>query len=257
MSLEKALKNNREKEISWLLNEKYKGEVTEEAKKDIERLKKGEPIDYLIGFIDFIDCKIDLSLKPLIPRQETEFWAKKAIKDIKKNKKKNIKCLDLFSGSGCVGVCLLKNCPKKIRVVHFAEIDKKALKQIKINLELNKVRKNYRIIKSNIFQKINEKYDYIFCNPPYISVKKKKMVEKSVYKFEPHKALFAKKDGLFFIEEILNEFKNYLKKDGKIYIEFDSCQKVKIENYLKKNNLSNYFFKKDQYKKQRYLIIKK
>jgi len=64
-----------EQEIRWLLEEKYRGKLTPQAKRDIAKLKKGEHVDYLIGWKPFLNCTIDLRYKPLIPRVETEYWA--------------------------------------------------------------------------------------------------------------------------------------------------------------------------------------
>ena len=243
------------KEIGWLLKEKYKGKLTRAAEIDIEKLKRGEPIDYLIGFVEFLGCKIDLSLRPFIPESETEYWAEKAIENMKAGKDRNIRCLDIFAGSGCIGIAILKACPEVCRRVDFAEIDKKFLKQIKINAELNRInKKRYKIIQSNIFQNIRGEYDFIFANPPYIARRRLNKVQKSVLNFEPKKALLGGKDGLLYIKKFLEEAKKHLRKNGKIYMEFDSFQKKEIEKILKKFNYNNCKFYRDQYNKWRYLV---
>ena len=243
-----------EKEIEWLLKEKYKGKKTKKAEKDIKKLKKGEPVDYLIGFSDFLKCKVDLSFRPLIPRDETEFWAERVIEDIKKNKKRKIHCLDIFSGSGCVGISILKNTKKTF--VDFSELDKNFLKQIKLNLKINRIDlKRYKIINSDIFEKIKIKYDYILANPPYIPQKFEKELSKSVMLYEPHGSLFGGKDGMYYIKRFLKKFSFFLLPNGKAYLEFDSRNKKKLEKLLKIYNISKYKFFRDQYKKWRYVIL--
>ncbi|MGB9726755.1 MAG: peptide chain release factor N(5)-glutamine methyltransferase [Minisyncoccia bacterium] len=239
----------------WLLEEKYHNKKTSEYFKDIERIKKGEPLDYVIGFRKFLDCHIDLSFKPLIPREETEYWVEKAIREIQRlsnNQKLNI--LDIFSGSGCIGAALLKHLPKS-KVV-FAEKYTKFINQIKLNLKLNKINsKKYKIVKSDIFSNIKEKFDFIFANPPYVSIKNVKKVQKSVLLYEPRKAIFAQKDGLYFIKKFLQQAKYHLKQNGVIFLEFDSSQKTFLEKLLKKAGYSNYQFFKDQFNHLRYLKI--
>lgn len=240
--------------IAWLLKEKYGGELTNKAKKDIEKIKAGEPVDYLIGFKYFLDCKIDLSKRPLIPRPETEFWTKLAINEIKKSKK-NIKVLDIFSGSGCVGVAILRHCNNLL--CDISEKDENLIKQIKKNLKINKInKKRYRVIKSDIFENIKNKYDFILANPPYISTKNKNKVLQSTLKFEPGMALFGGGDGLYYINKFLRQAKNYLLENGTIYMEFDSPQKSSIEKLLKKYKYSKWQFYKDQFGKERWVVIK-
>jgi len=121
--------------ITWLLNEKHKGRLTDRAKKDIERLKKGEPVDYLIGYKKFFGCKIDLRYKPLIPREETEFWVTRAIEDLQppggcksSTPRGLLSCLDVFAGSGCCGIAVLKHIPDSH--CDFLDIDAHCLNRL-------------------------------------------------------------------------------------------------------------------------------
>ena len=86
----------------WLLKEKYKGVKSRAFLADCQELKAGVPLAYVIGSIPFLDTKIYLDSKPLIPRPETEYWTEQAIKSIKTVASANV--LDLCSGSVCIGV---------------------------------------------------------------------------------------------------------------------------------------------------------
>lgn len=245
-----------QKEIGWLLKEKYRGRLTAAAKKDIAKLKEGEPVDYLIGFVEFAGCAIDVSLKPLIPRPETEYWIQKAIGDIQSSSlgNVNIRCLDIFAGSGCIGIAVLKNIDKSH--VDFAEKEKKFMRQILLNLKKNKISKRrFTVMHSDIFDGISGDYNYIFANPPYVAKKRRKSVQASVLTYEPQGALFAGKDGLKYIKEFLKEARHHLLENGKIYLEFDSPQKKEIDRLLKEYNYSSWKFYKDQYNKWRFVII--
>ncbi len=222
-----------------------------------EKLRKGGPVEYSIGFVDFLGAKIDLSLRPLIPRPETKFWVRKVIREIQNKKAKNIQVLDLFAGSGCVGIAILKTCPDFCRRVDFAEIDGKFLNQIEINLKLNKIsRTKYKLIQSDVFENIKGKYLYILANPPYVAESRKNEVQKSVLDFEPKKSLFGGNDGLFFIKKFLKEARFHLKNGGKIYLEFDPQQKEEVRKILIGSGHANHRFFKDQYGKWRYLILR-
>ena len=242
-----------QKEIEWLLKEKYFGKKTKGFYEDIKRLTAGEPLDYVIGFTEFLGCKIDLSKKSFIPRPETEYWVEKAISEFKNNKK-SLKILDIFAGSGCIGVALLFNV--YCATVHFAEKDKKALEQTKINCKLNKLdKKRCEVIESDVFSNIKGKYNFIFANPPYAPITTRNEVEKPVLKFEPHMALFGGKNGLFYAKKLLSGAKKHIVSGGKIFMEFNSRQKDEIRELIEKYNYKSYKFHKDQYGKWRWVMI--
>lgn len=246
-----------QKEIRWLLDEKYGGQRTAEAEKDIARLENGEHLDYVIGWVNFAGCKIDLRYKPLIPRPETEDWTEKAIEEIKRftsNDLRFTKVLDIFSGSGCVGVAVLKHVPNA--TVDFAEKDKKQVLQIKINAELNGIEQTrYKLIQSDIFANITEKYDFILANPPYVPETRKARVQRSVVEQEPYSAVFGGADGLQYIQKFLGQVKKYLVPGGVVYMEFDSQQKIDAIKLAKEAGATNAEPRKDQYNKWRYARI--
>lgn len=208
------------------------------------------PEEYTKGYKYFLGIKIDLSLRPLIPRDETEYWVSSILKEIKKG----AKCLDLFSGSGCIGVSVLKNIEDSC--VDFGEIEDKFIEQIKINLNgFNKNR--YRIIKTDIFLNIKNKYDYILANPPYVAEERIKEVGKDVLEFEPRVALFSGKKGMNAIIELINKGYNYLNENGLLVIEHDESQKEAIEELILKNKYSRFEFCKDQFDQYRFVKIYK
>lgn len=205
--------------------------------------------------VKFLNCQINISRKVFNPEAETEFWVEKIIKQLAKNKRATaINGLDIFAGSGCIGVALLKNI--EVLRVDFADIASDATEQIKINLKLNKISAGrYEVYKSNLFEKIKKKkYDVIFANPPYVALNRISEVHKEVLEKDPHIALFGGREGMDIIKKFLPEAKNHLRPQGKIFMEFDPQQKKAIEKILKGLNLK-YKFKKDQFKKYRWLEI--
>jgi len=213
------------------------------------------PKQYKKGRINFLGCKIDLSQRVFIPRPETEYWVKKAIKEILESKvqDKEIKMLDIFSGSGCIGIALLKHIPSS--VIDFVDSTEKAVRQIKINLGLNKISNDRcNVYLSDVFSKLKDKdYHFILSNPPYVAEGRIDEVDKSVLDYEPREALFAGKKGLYYIQKLISEAKNFLKKEGVLYIEFDPQQKNDIKKLLKDEGYKEFSFYRDQFQKFRWL----
>jgi release factor glutamine methyltransferase len=216
--------------------------------------KESEPLEYIRGFAEFLGCKIDLSLpagrqvkRPLIPRPETEFWVEKAIASINKNsrvfsvrQKHDLKILDIFCGSGCIGLAIVRHV--KNAKVTFAD--------------KYKYIDTPNFIRSDLFSNIKGKFDYIFANPPYVATKWKHKVQKSVLEYEPHSALFAGPDGLFYIKKFLKQAKRFLRPNGKIFMEFSPEQKEEIESLLKKFKYKKWVFRQDQFDRWRWVEVR-
>lgn len=228
------MREERELMKQWLLRDKYPHGFDEKAVlADLARVEGGEPIDYVIGWRSFLGAKIDLAHRPLIPREATEYWVEKAISEVKNlSCGREVQTLDLFAGSGAIGIAFLRHIPRSH--VDFGEIEKKFIEQIAANLTLNDVvPARFDIIETDVFQNIKGKYDYIFANPPYLGTDYMHHIQDSVLEYEPHGALFAGKDGMDILEIFLAEAESFLRPKGVIYFEFHSPQKEKLEALLR------------------------
>ena len=228
-------------EIEYL-KKYYKGNL-EDA---IKRLNNGEPVQYIVGDVDFYGNIIKVDKRVLIPRRETEELIEKTIKYIKKT---NIKILDLCTGSGCVAITLKKMFPDSI--VDASDISKDALDLAIENAKLNNVDVNF--IESDLFNNINKKYDLIISNPPYIS--REEDIMDVVKNNEPNIALFADNDGLYFYEEILKNVKKYMNSDCVIAFEIGYSQGDNLKELVKKYLNKDAIILKDMQSMTRFCII--
>ena len=129
---------------AWLLRDKYAGRETADFLADVKRLEEGEPLDYVIGWREFLGCRIDLSERPLIPRMETEWWTESVIEKIGQQP---AQVLDIFAGSGCIGLAILKHCPQA--EVTFVDSEENCVRQIRKNLKINQLKAE--VFQSDIF----------------------------------------------------------------------------------------------------------
>jgi release factor glutamine methyltransferase len=243
----------KKREKQWLLDEKYQGIENSSFFEDLQKLESGTPLSYLIGNIPFLGIQIDLEYKPLIPRPETEFWVNYCIEKYIPLEE-NISILDIYSGSGCIGLGIVKKRPNT--KILCSDIKKENILQIHKNITINKIpEKQVSVIRSDMFENIpKQEFDMIFANPPYISEGQKYTVDDSVLLYEDHLALFAENDGLFHIKNLIEKIPFFLKDNGYMFIEFDSWQKNLIESYIQKKEIC-FEFLEDQYQKNRVLII--
>ena len=227
------------------LNKYYKGNISDA----IERLNNGEPVQYIVGNVDFYGNTISVNKNVLIPRFETEELVSKTIAYIKETFNNKIDIVDLGTGSGCIAITLKKELDCNVDAV---DISKEALEVAKQNAIDNNV--NINFINGNMLNPLNKKYDCIISNPPYISYNEEIM--DIVRNNEPKKALYADNEGLFFYEEILKNCEKYLKEKYIIAFEIGYTQGKKVINLINKylKNV-NYILEKDMQGKDRFIFI--
>ena len=191
-------------------------EVTEEEKQFVEEIYKKLvahiPAQYIIGHADFFGMQLKVDERVLIPRPETEELVELILTE---NPEKNLKVLDIGTGSGAIALALAKNRPDWS--VAAADISQDALDLSLENAYAQNL--NLSFIKSDCFSEISSKYDIIVSNPPYISREEQEEVGLNVLHSEPHLALFADEDGLSIYRRIAEDSKDYLNDGGKIYLE--------------------------------------
>ena len=208
----------------------------------IKRLNNGEPVQYIVGNVDFYGYKINVNKNVLIPRFETEELVFKTINLIKKNLNENIKVLDIGTGSGCISIALKKEIPGLD--ITAVDISEDALVVAKNNALENNCEINF--IKSDLFNNIVDKYDLSYDEQIMDIVKKN----------EPHLALYAKNNGLYFYEEIIKNSSNYLNDKNIIAFEIGYLQANEIKKMAHKYYPnSNIIIEKDMQEKDRFVFI--
>lgn len=223
------------------LNTEYvlKPKEYENFKNFFNRRLKNEPIAYIIGRCEFMGMDFWLNNHTLIPRPDTEILVEKAIEIINQNNFKNV--LDIGTGSGAIAISLAKYCNTSVTAL---DINDKALEMAKKNALLNKI-ENIDFIQSNIFENVNNKYDVIVSNPPYIKTEDIKSLDENVKDYEPILALDGGKSGLIFYEEITNNAIKYLNKGGYLMFEIGYDQAQDVKSIMENNKFYNITILKD------------
>lgn len=221
----------------------------EKLEDGIERLKNGEPVQYIVGNVDFYGYNFDVNKNVLIPRFETEQLVEETIKLIKKFFDKKIDIVDIGTGSGCIAITLKKQIDCNMDAV---DISSDALEVAKNNAIKNNVLVNF--IEGDMLKSLNKKYDVIISNPPYISYDEEIM--DIVKNNEPSIALYAKNNGLYYYEEIIKNSKNFLKEKNILAFEIGYLQGDYLKDYaFKYFKDANIVVKKDLSGRDRFLFI--
>lgn len=205
----------------------------------IERRRFGEPLQYIIGNWDFLDCRLNVGKGVLIPRPETEQLARIGIETVRKNSITTV--IDLCSGTGCIGISIAKACPNT--KVFLLEKYEEAAHYCRINAELNAV-KNVFVLQADIFDGLPEGIcmpQMIISNPPYIPTNELDGLQREV-QFEPVSALDGGNDGLLFYRAIAEKWLNADCKPLFCAVECGECESEEISLIFSKYGDVNVVF---------------
>ena len=213
----------------------------------LDKLKLEIPIQYILGITHFYGLEFNVNENVLIPRPETEELVEWIISSaLNMPKFKNIKILDIGTGSGCIAISLAKNIPNS--EISAIDISDKALATAKENADLNNVAVTF--LQKNILETtdLEQQFDIIVSNPPYVRNLEKAEIKPNVLANEPHLALFVEdNDALLFYRKIAELATKNLCSDGKLFFEINQYLGKETVELLEKMHFKNSELRKDIY----------
>jgi release factor glutamine methyltransferase len=229
----------------------------------IKRRSRSEPLQYILGYVEFYGLKIKVGQGVLIPRPETELLIEEAIKTVNsyklkvksKGKDSSLNILDLCTGSGCLALALAKESPDA--QVYGTDTSEIAIRYANENARINGI-ENVTFIKGNLFEPIKEllTFDLIVSNPPYIRRDDIKTLQPEIRDWEPIDALDGGEDGLDYYRTIIPEAEKFLKKRGFLILELGFNQAERVRKMAEDAGFRDISLMKDYAGIERILIAK-
>lgn len=219
----------------------------------VGRLLKGEPVQYIYGDTYWYGMTLKVSPAVLIPRPETEELVDIIVKN---NPKSDLKVLDICTGSGCIAVALARslNFPE----VSGIDISDDALAIASANADALKVKVNFSKADALSLPEIENTFDIIVSNPPYVLESEKSGMDKNVLDHEPHIALFVPdNDGLKFYKAIALYAKRALTDKGRLYFEINPLTAGQLKSWMEGEGWNDVELLTDMYGKTRFMIAEK
>ncbi|MBF0123669.1 MAG: peptide chain release factor N(5)-glutamine methyltransferase [Candidatus Omnitrophica bacterium] len=207
--------------------------LTADQQKQFDDMKhrraNGEPVQYIVGFTEFMGLRMDVGPGVLIPRPETEVLVDYVLQELSVEKKREYFILDIGTGSGCIAIAFAKMLPG-CRVISV-DISETALAFARRNAEINGVKDRITFVERDVFWFMDEnldRFDAVISNPPYIPTFQMDKLPQDVQK-EPGLALDGGPDGLHFYRFLIPSSLRKLKTGGLLAFEFGDGQRKELE----------------------------
>ncbi len=200
----------------------------------VKRRISNEPLQYILGETEFMSLKFKVSPSVLIPRPDTETLVEAVLREIPEELPARI--LDIGTGSGNIAISLAHYL--KASQITAVDISEEALELARENAAFNAVESRIRFIREDLFSpdfllRLEQDFDAVVSNPPYISEEEFSTLPDEVRLFEPHTALRDGSDGLTFHRRIAELSEHLLRSGGRIYLEVGMGQAPRVAALLK------------------------
>jgi release factor glutamine methyltransferase len=203
----------------------------------IKRRINREPLQYILGSVNFCGVNLFVNSDVLIPRPETEFLIETL--KLQYSKDDELEILDIGSGSGCIPIALSKYFHKA--TILSVDISEKAIAVAKENAKRSGAENVFFERLDILTEKINSEFDIVVSNPPYISKEEYRNLQPEIINFEPDFALTDHGDGLKFYQRYADIFDDIVKQRGKMYLEIGYGQKKEIANIFRMKDIHTDF----------------
>jgi len=192
----------------------------------LARRLRWEPVAYITGRKNFWTFSLNVNKDVLIPRPDTEIIVEETIAVCRDIDSTEINILDVGTGSGAIALALVQEISRGN--VTATDISTSALALARENARLLKLEDKIDFRQGDLFEPLEEVFDIIVSNPPYISEDEYKELPNGVKDYEPQIALLAGKNGLEFYEKLIDQAPGYLKKNGWLLLEIGAKQKKEV-----------------------------
>lgn len=223
----------------------------------LDRRLRGEPVAYITGEWEFFGLPLYVTSDTLIPRPDSEVLAHAAI-EILHTTARNTRCIDLCTGTGCIGIAIAAHVPNA-RVV-LADISQSALDVARMNVKRHSMSRMVTCVEADAEQAppmLMGRFDVLVCNPPYIPTGDIDGLDVSVKDYEPRLALDGGEDGLKFYRAIISGWSPVILSGGYLAFEVGIGQAEAVTQLLRESGFDNIITRKDSMGIDRVVLARK